>query len=102
MTRVADIEWYSKYEALVYTISCRVYRGTRRDELYVYLLRDSTLDAVPEALRRLTGRLEFVMDLELHQGLRLARCDAKSVMASLEEQGYYLQMPLTEAERLGR
>lgn len=80
----------------MHTISCRVYRSTRRAELYLYLLRDSTLDDIPEALSRLTGRLEFVMDLELHQGRRLARCDVETVMASLEEQGFYVQMPPTE------
>jgi uncharacterized protein YcgL (UPF0745 family) len=80
----------------MHTISCRVYRSTRRDELYVYVLRDSTPDDLPQALGRLTGRLAFVMDLDLHQGRRLARCDVQTVMASLEEQGYYLQMPPTE------
>lgn len=86
--------------ALVPTIACRVYKSTRRDELYVYLRRESTLDEIPEALQRLTGRLEFVMDLDLHQGLKLARSDVDAVMASLREQGYYLQMPPVQVKGL--
>jgi len=39
------------------------------------------------------GRLEFVMELEITPTRKLAKEDAKKVLASLEEQGFFVQMP---------
>ena len=53
---------------------------------------DHTLDA--------TGLYcpEPVMLLQLAPGRKLARADAQQVLAAIEEQGFYLQMPPTPDE----
>lgn len=72
---------------------CWIYRSLRRAETYLYLRAADDLAPVPEALRARLGRLELVMELDLHPGLRLARADVAQVMAGLRAQGWFLQLP---------
>lgn len=72
---------------------CLVYRSTRRADTYLYLPREDALDELPEALRDRLGRLEFALEFELTPERRLARCDARAVLAQIEDCGYYLQLP---------
>jgi len=60
---------------------------------------EELLLALSEDLIKLTGHLDKVMDLELTPDRKLARVNAKDVMASLEEKGFYLQMPPNEIIR---
>ena len=75
------------------TMKTNIFRASKRDELYVYLKEGMTPDELPVALQEATGELEFAMQLELHDERKLARADVKQVMASLEDQGFYVQMP---------
>ena len=65
--------------------------------MYLYVAhRDEEGDLLkdlPEGLKKLTGRLEKVMDLELCPDRKLARAKVKDVMAALQEKGFYLQSP---------
>ncbi|MDZ7829974.1 MAG: YcgL domain-containing protein [Halofilum sp. (in: g-proteobacteria)] len=72
---------------------CLVYRSTLRTDTYVYLAREEALDELPEALRERLGRLEFALEFDLTSERRLARCDARAVLAQIEDRGYYLQLP---------
>lgn len=81
---------------------CQVYKGTRREEMYLYVERDRGTADVPQTLLEQFGELEEVMLLPLTADRRLARADAREVLASIEAQGYYLQMPPTPAELLAR
>ena len=82
-------------------IAARVYKGTRRDETYLFVPAHDALERVPPALLQAMGRLEFVIEIELHRNRRLAREDVQTVMRNLEDKGYHLQMPPAEA-RHGR
>lgn len=72
---------------------CVVYRCGRQDQMYLYLRADLKPEELPEALRRLTGKLTEAMRLGLSADRKLARVDVAQVLEKLAEPGYYIQMP---------
>ena len=74
-------------------MKCKVYKGSKRQDHYLYVPFDEDLKRVPAALVGLLGGVELVMELELSAGRRLAQADARDVMRSLKQSGYYLQLP---------
>lgn len=74
-------------------MKCYVYRGGRRPDTYLYLPAPDAFSAVPETLMQLFGKLELALEFELSPERRMAQADAAQVIASLREQGFYLQMP---------
>lgn len=75
------------------TLPCVVYRGRRRDDSYLFVEKHEDFSRVPEALLKMLGGVDFVMDLELWPGRALAQASCADVMRQLREQGYFLQMP---------
>lgn len=75
---------------------CTVLRSSLRDYTYLYLRSGEEFDELPDTLRALFGRPETVMELELHEGRKLAQENVRVVMANLAEQGYHLQLPPSE------
>lgn len=61
--------------------------------MYLYLAEEDMYHELPEPLQRSFGMPILVMQLELNSARTLARADVNAVMHSLNEQGYYLQMP---------
>ncbi|MBI1195118.1 MAG: YcgL domain-containing protein [Gammaproteobacteria bacterium] len=75
-------------------MDCVIYKGHKQPDSYLYVRAgEAPLDGVPETLVRILGRLEEVMRLELHPERRLAQADVTRVLADIESQRYYLQMP---------
>ena len=77
-------------------MDCIVYRSTKKEEtfLYVRVIDDKVdMDCVPDELIQLLGELQEVIGLDLSPDRKLARVDVKEVMAKIESDGYYLQMP---------
>jgi uncharacterized protein YcgL (UPF0745 family) len=74
-------------------VICSVYRSLKKDETYLYIDKSRGLEAVPEALLALFGEPRLVMTMLLKEERPLARVDVKKVLAAIQEQGYYLQMP---------
>jgi uncharacterized protein YcgL (UPF0745 family) len=72
---------------------CFIYKSLKRDELYLFLEKKDDFSAVPEELIKSLGRLQFVMELQLSPERKLAREDAKKVIAGIESKGFYIQMP---------
>lgn len=79
---------------------CDIYRSSKKDEMYLYVPRDSSqeqredaLSVLPEAMREAFGRATFVMQLELHEERKLARVNVLHVLDSLQTRGYFIQMP---------
>ena len=79
-----------------------VYKGSRKPEAYLYVDKARGLADVPEVLVAQFGETESVMIILLDARRKLARADAAEVLARIEDQGYYLQMPPTAAELLLR
>lgn len=72
---------------------CVVYKSPKRDLLYLFLREKDVFDDVPGELLRGFGTPEFVMELELTPERTMAQADPVEVLAKLEEQGFYIQMP---------
>ena len=81
------------------TIAALVYKGSRREDTYLFVPAQGRLERVPSALLETLGRIELVMEVELHHGRRLAREDVRVVMRNLAEKGFHLQMPPANAWR---
>lgn len=72
---------------------CNIYRSTKVAEMYLYVdLRDD-LAVVPDSLLDQFGTPQLVTKLVLTPERKLARADVKKVLESIEEKGFYLQMP---------
>ncbi|MCZ6804342.1 MAG: YcgL domain-containing protein [Proteobacteria bacterium] len=75
-------------------MNCKIYRCSKRDEMYLYIHESKTTDDLPEELIKTVKQLTHVMDLELTPDRKLARENVVLVMKNLEENGYHLQMPV--------
>lgn len=74
-------------------MKCTVFRSSKKDFTYIYLLEGHDIEDLPVSLRKVFGEPETVMSLELTPERKLAYEDVKQVMKNLAEQGYHLQMP---------
>jgi uncharacterized protein YcgL (UPF0745 family) len=72
---------------------CKVYRSDKKAETYLYLAADSEFIDLPADLQQRFGEPAFVMNLDLSAELKLARVDVEKVLQSLQENGYFLQLP---------
>ncbi|MBK6738801.1 MAG: YcgL domain-containing protein [Haliea sp.] len=81
---------------------CQVFRSSRQQEMYLYVEKSRGLDAVPDELLARFGTPTPVMVLLLTPERTLARAESSAVLASIEQQGFYLQMPPTPAQLLQR
>lgn len=75
---------------------CFVYKGARKEDHYLYLPKKITLisqGALPSALLDMLGELSLVVEFDLDADRNLPQADAKHVLANLEEQGFYVQLP---------
>lgn len=81
---------------------CQVFRSPRKPEMYLYVEKNRGVQDVPDSLMAQFGDPEAIMTLLLGPESKLARAETGLVLASIEEQGFYLQMPPTAAELLRR
>lgn len=74
-------------------MTCWVYRSSRQDEMYLYVVREADFEPVPKPLMDRFGAPVFVMELNLHPQRRLARENVARVIENLQANGFHLQMP---------
>lgn len=72
---------------------CSIFRSPRHEGMYLYVDKAEALTRVPEALLARFGTPQLAMTLVLTPERTLARVDVAKVLASLEDDGYFLQMP---------
>lgn len=82
-------------------ILCSVYRSNKRAEMYLYVKKDTDLTSLPEVLYQQFGEASLVMSMLLSESRKLARADVGKVLAMIEEQGFYLQLPPAAGEIVG-
>ncbi|ACR11747.1 conserved hypothetical protein [Teredinibacter turnerae T7901] len=70
-----------------------IYRSARKEGMYLYVRKGYDLEQLPAALLSQFGRAEHAMGMLLTAQKKLARADAQAVMAAIEAQNFYLQMP---------
>ena len=74
-------------------MQCSVFRSNRRDYTYIYLLEGKSFDDIPDALSKVFGEPEFVIDLELSPGRQLAQEDVNEVMKNLDIENGLIVIP---------
>ncbi|RUR33952.1 YcgL domain-containing protein [Vreelandella andesensis] len=72
---------------------CEIFKSSRKDEMYLYVDKRKGMSSVPEALMETFGKPVPVLTMILTAEKTLARVNVADVMASIQEQGFYLQMP---------
>lgn len=81
---------------------CQIFRSPRKPEMYLYVDKAEGLAQVPEPLLAQFGEPHPLMVLALDAGRKLARVQAAEVLAKIDSQGFFLQMPPTDAQLLQR
>ena len=61
--------------------------------MYIYVDKKDGLEKLPETLHKQTGKMVLAMGLVITPDKKLARAIAKDVLAAIESQGFYLQVP---------
>lgn len=74
-------------------VICSIYHSTKKEGTYLYVNKSRGLECLPQALIDLFGTPREAMTLMLTPEKKLARADIHKVLAALEDQGYYLQLP---------
>ena len=74
---------------------CTIYRSSRESELYLYVEKNAGLENIPEELLKRMGTTSTVMTILITPNKKLARVEAKKVLADIESKGYFLQLPPT-------
>ncbi len=77
---------------------CSIYHSSRKNGMYLYVLKAEALTRVPEPLMVAFGAPRHAFDLVLTPERQLASEDIHKVLENLEAQGYHLQMPPAEEE----
>lgn len=72
---------------------CEVFRSPRKEGMYLFVKREEGLERVPEALLSMFGDPESALVFALEPSRKLALADTVTVLAALESEGYYVQMP---------
>ncbi len=70
-----------------------IYRSEKKTGYYLYVREKENFSCVPEALLNNLGKMSWSMLIDLDKRQNLANADIMTVRSTLEEQGYYLQMP---------
>lgn len=71
----------------------KVYRSARQRDTYLFVCANEDLDRVPQELLERFGKPVEALSVELTPQRTLARADAAKVLHSIDEAGYYLQLP---------
>jgi uncharacterized protein YcgL (UPF0745 family) len=75
---------------------CAIYGGCKKSDSYLYVENKDDFSRVPKKLLEMLGKLEFIMELELHPKMSLAQANTQEVMGMLKEKGYFLQLARKE------
>lgn len=76
-------------------MQCYIYKSLKKEGLYIYVKTKDDFSEVPELLFKNFGQTEFVMELEITPTLKLAKENTEKVLLSLQEKGFFVQIPAT-------
>ena len=74
-------------------MKCFVYKSIKKADSYIYLNEKDNFQKLPEQLLMLFCKPEGTLEFDLTVDRKLALADVQQVLQSLDDQGYYLQMP---------
>ena len=79
-------------------IKVDIFKSLLVKELYVYMESGSKVNKLPQELSDRLGQLQVVLTLDLEPHTKLVQANAVQVLKSLQEKGYYLQLPPKQAQ----
>ncbi|GAB2656075.1 YcgL domain-containing protein [Vibrio panuliri] len=71
---------------------CAIYKSAKKEGAYLYVPKKDDFSQVPDQLMQMFGKPTMVMVVNL-SGRILAQVDIEKVKQSMNEQGYFLQLP---------
>ncbi len=71
---------------------CAIYKSSKKEGAYLYIPKKDDFSQVPDTLMQMFGKPTMVMMIKL-DGRQLATVDIEKVKQSLENEGYFLQLP---------
>ena len=81
-------------------IICSIFKSPNKEEIYLYVPKRQGLRQVPRELLDLFGKPDHVIGLILTPMRKLARENIETVMAKIQEQGFYPQLPPPKKESI--
>ena len=77
-------------------LHCCVYKSLRKQETFLFVLKENDFSRVPEPILEALGNVEKLIELELTPERQMARGKASHIINDLLEKGFHLQLPPTE------
>jgi uncharacterized protein len=74
-------------------VLCKIYKSLSKADYYLFVKHDEDMSRVPDSLLSYFGKHELAMTLALSPEQKLAVASASEVLESLQENGYFLQLP---------
>ena len=71
---------------------CAIYKSSKKEGAYLYIPKKDDFSQVPDTLMQMFGKPIMVMVIKL-DGRQLASVDIEKVKKSLDEEGFFLQLP---------
>ncbi|MBY6197627.1 YcgL domain-containing protein [Vibrio hangzhouensis] len=71
---------------------CSIYKSTKKEGAYLYIAKKDDFSEVPDALMEMFGKPTLVMVVNL-TGRTLAQVDVDKVKTSIQNEGFFLQLP---------
>mgnify|MGYP000592353297 CR=1 FL=1 len=72
---------------------CSVYKSSRKADTYLFINKRDDFSQVPDALLEMFGTPNLVTVVNLATKTKLGMADIDKVKASLNNEGFYLQLP---------
>jgi len=82
-------------------MNCFVYRSEKKQGMFLYLKLKDDFSCVPESLIKLLGETTYSFEFDLNKDRKLVKLDAKEVIKTMTDKGYFLQMPPPKSDLLG-
>lgn len=79
---------------------CAIYKSAKKAQMYLFIKTRDDFSSVPEALMTTFGTPTLVTLTNLATKEKLAFADLNKVKTSLNEQGFYLQLPPPQEDLL--
>ncbi|MDP5253864.1 MULTISPECIES: YcgL domain-containing protein [unclassified Vibrio] len=71
---------------------CSIYKSAKKPGAYLYVPKKDDFSQIPDALMTMFGKPTLVMVVNL-SGRTLAQVNVDKVKASIQDEGYFLQLP---------
>lgn len=65
--------------------------------MYIYLVEEDNFSNVPKDIYNSLGIIEFAMELDIEEGMRLAKEKPEKILGNLNEHGFHLQLPADQS-----